>query len=69
LFATNFDLTRVSFDDLDEGSASRLHTIPTRLALPANDVDALIGGGADAIGANEALRELFLKASHSKEPQ
>lgn len=44
-----FDLMRLSFDDLGEPEATRLHGIPTALRLDGADVDALVDAGTGAV--------------------
>jgi NTE family protein len=51
-----FDITEVSFDRLDHETAARLSAIPTRLQLPVDEVDLLIGAGARAVVEDLVLR-------------
>ncbi len=48
----------ISFADLDEPQRARLGPIPTRVSLPARDVDALIAGGRAALRVNQAAQAL-----------
>ncbi|MGH6712883.1 MAG: patatin-like phospholipase family protein [Bradyrhizobium sp.] len=45
----SFAIDRVSFEQLGPARAGILNAIPTRFALPADQVDLLIEGGADAL--------------------
>lgn len=45
----------IGFDNLDAVRAERLKNMPTRLSLPAKDIDAAIAAGRDAAKANPAL--------------
>lgn len=50
-----FEITEVSFDRLDKETAAHLSAIPTRFKLPAEDVDLLIGAGAEAVISDPIL--------------
>ncbi|MBK8323619.1 MAG: patatin-like phospholipase family protein [Betaproteobacteria bacterium] len=50
-----FEVARIAFDDLAPERARRLHAIPTRLKLPAEDIDELIAAGRDALLANPTV--------------
>ncbi|WP_082078584.1 patatin-like phospholipase family protein [Bradyrhizobium sp. LTSP849] len=45
----SFFIDRVNFEQLGPARAGILNTIPTRFSLPADQVDLLIEGGADAL--------------------
>ena len=47
---------RVNFDQLGPARAGILSAIPTRFALPAEQVDLLIDGGADALRQNKSYQ-------------
>lgn len=51
-----FDLGVVSFNDLGPARAAQLNQIPTRLTLPAADIDAAVAAGRDAALRNAALQ-------------
>ncbi len=51
-----FEISLLSFGDLGAQRASLLDQIPTRLTLPAADIDAAIDAGREAALANTALR-------------
>ncbi|MCA6122742.1 patatin-like phospholipase family protein [Bradyrhizobium sp. WSM 1704] len=48
---------RLGFDRLGPARAGILNAIPTRLALPQEQVDQLIAGGADALRASKAYQQ------------
>ncbi|HEX3945156.1 MAG TPA: patatin-like phospholipase family protein [Rhizomicrobium sp.] len=54
-------IARVSFSLLDPEQAKKLSRIPTTLALPADQVDALIAGGAEALNRAPAFQN-FLRS-------
>jgi NTE family protein len=54
-------IARVSFSLLDPDQAERLSRIPTTLALPADEVDALIAGGGEALNRAPAFQN-FLRS-------
>jgi NTE family protein len=49
-------VTRVSFDSLEPKRASRLATIPTRLKLPDDDIEALVAAGRDSVQQNSIVK-------------
>lgn len=51
-----FFVGRVGFDQLEASRAAELETIPTRFQLPAEQVDAVIAAGRDALRANPTFR-------------
>ncbi len=51
----HFEVTLLSFDDLGPQRALRLNAIPTRLTLPARDIDDAIQAGTDALHSNPAF--------------
>ena len=51
-----FTVTRVSFDDLGPKRAQVLNTIPTRLVLPEEQVDALVAAGQDAVKSDAVVK-------------
>src|SRR5665213_426733 len=53
-------VSRVAFDQLGPERAKALNAVDTRLKLPADQVDAVIAAGHDALRANPTFRE-FLK--------
>jgi NTE family protein len=55
-----FMVNRVAFDQLGPERAKVLNAVDTRLKLPADQVDALIAAGRDALRASPTFRE-FLK--------
>lgn len=55
--ALQFELDVVGFEGLPAEQAQRMRTMPTRLALPAADIDAAIRAGRDAAWGSFALRE------------
>lgn len=57
--ALQFELARVAFDDLPAGDAARLRRIPTSLRLSADDVDALLAAGRQAVRQNPAVQRLL----------
>jgi NTE family protein len=54
-----FFVGRVGFDQLGAERARRLNAIPTRFKLPAEDVDLLIGAGADAVRVNNVFQSFL----------
>ena len=52
----SFFLDRVSFDQLGPARAGILNAIPTRFTLPAEQIDILIEGGADALRQNRSYQ-------------
>jgi NTE family protein len=53
-------VSRVAFEQLGPERARVLNAVDTRLKLPADQVDAVIAGGRDALRANPTFRD-FLK--------
>ena len=53
-------VSRVAFDQLGPERAKMLNAVDTRLKLPADQVDAVIAAGHDALRANPTFRD-FLK--------
>ena len=51
-----FFVGRIGFDDLAPEMKDRLDAIPTRLALPARDIDLVLSAAREATRANPALR-------------
>ena len=49
-------IDRVNFDQLGPARAGILSAIPTRFALPADQVDLLIDGGADALRQSKSYQ-------------
>jgi len=47
---------RIGFDQLEPSRAAALEVIPTRFQLPAEQVDAVIAAGRDALRANPTFR-------------
>ena len=56
-----FFVGRISFDQLGPDRAAALNAVETRLKLPPDQVEMLIGAGRDALKANKVFRE-FLNA-------
>jgi NTE family protein len=54
----SFTLSMVSFDDLPEDEAAKLGATPTRVSLPAQQIDALIAAGRKAVRDNAAVKAL-----------
>jgi NTE family protein len=52
-----FNVGSVSFSDLEAKRAAKLDAIPTRLALPQEQIDDAIQGGIDAVLNNAALKQ------------
>jgi len=52
----SFYIERLSFDQLGPERAGLLNAIPTRFSLPAEQVDQLIAGGADALRQSKAYQ-------------
>lgn len=52
----HFSVTQISFEDLPEQEAQVLNAIPTRLKLPAAQVDLLISAAIDALRRNPEIR-------------
>jgi NTE family protein len=57
--AISFEVVEVAFDQLDPARAERLSQVPTRLKLPAEDVDLVVQAGTDAVLAHPLLRQAF----------
>lgn len=51
-----FSVTQISFADLPEADEQALNLIPTRLKLPAEQIDRLISAGRQAVAADGAVR-------------
>jgi NTE family protein len=51
-----FAVTQISFADLPEADEAALNGIPTRLKLPAEQIDRLIAAGRSAAMADAAVR-------------
>jgi NTE family protein len=56
-----FFVGRISFDQLGPDRSAALNAVETRLKLPPDQVEMLIGAGRDALKANKVFRE-FLNA-------
>jgi NTE family protein len=52
----SFSIDRVSFDQLGPARAGILNAVPTRFSLPADQVDLLIEGGADALRQSKSYQ-------------
>ena len=52
-------VNRVAFDQLGPERAEALNAVDTRLKLPADQVDAVIAAGRDALRANPTFREFL----------
>jgi NTE family protein len=52
----SFFIERVNFDQLGPSRAGILNAIPTRFALPADQVDLLIESGADALRQSKSYQ-------------
>ncbi len=63
-----FYVSRIGFDQLGPERAAALNAVPSRFALPREQVDALINAGADALRSNELFRA-FLASLGQKAPQ
>ncbi|HTW34909.1 MAG TPA: patatin-like phospholipase family protein [Rhizomicrobium sp.] len=55
----HFTVAMVSFDLLDPPDRDRLSQLPTSLALPASDVDALIAGGGEALARAAGFKAFY----------
>jgi NTE family protein len=53
----HFTVAMVSFALLDKPLRDRLSQLPTSLALPAADVDALIAGGGEALSRSAGFKQ------------
>jgi NTE family protein len=62
-----FFVGRISFDQLGPDRSAALNAVETRLKLPADQVEMLIGAGRDALKANKVFRE-FLNAGPRLRP-
>ena len=51
-----FSVTQVSFGDLPEAEEQVLNGIPTRLKLPAEQIDQLIAAGRKAASADSVVK-------------
>jgi NTE family protein len=51
-----FTVTRVAFDDFEAERAAQLGAIPTRLKLPAEQIEQLIQAGRESIARNEEVQ-------------
>ena len=60
-------VNRVGFDQLGPERAKALNAVDTRFKLPAEQVDAVIAAGRDALRANPTYRE-FLGAAPRADP-
>jgi NTE family protein len=60
-----FFVGRVGFDQLGDQRAAQLQAIETRFKLPADQVDALIAAGGDALRANPTFQS-FLSSLRSR---
>jgi NTE family protein len=62
-----FFVGRISFDQLGPDRSAALNAVETRLKLPPDQVEMLIGAGRDALKANRVFRE-FLNAGPRLRP-
>jgi NTE family protein len=62
-----FFVGRISFAQLGPDRAAALNAVETRLKLPPDQVEMLIGAGRDALKANKVFRE-FLNAGPRLRP-
>ena len=51
-----FEVTQISFADLPEAEEAELSAIPTRLKLPAEQIDRLIAAGRQAVAADGVVK-------------
>ena len=51
-----FAVTQISFGDLPEAQEAALNAIPTRLKLPADQIDQLIAAGREAVARDAGVR-------------
>jgi len=63
-----FYVSRVGFDQLEPERAALLNQMPSRFALPPEQVDALITAGGDALRKNALFRD-FLASFRQGSPQ
>jgi NTE family protein len=63
-----FYVNRVGFDQLGPERAAALNAVPSRFTLPAEQVDALIMAGGDALRENALFRD-FLASVGGESPQ
>ncbi len=54
----SFAISMVSFEDLPDDDAKKLGATPTRVSLPADQIDALIAAGRQAVKNNSVLKTL-----------
>lgn len=52
----HFDVTQISFSDLPEAEEAALNGIPTRLKLPAEQIDRLLAAARRAVAADAVVR-------------
>lgn len=66
-----FQVTRIGFDQLGQQRAAQLNAVPTRFKLPAEQVDLLIGAGADAMRGNAEFRDFVgaVRGSTTRPPR
>lgn len=51
-----FEVTQISFADLPDAEEAALNAIPTRLKLPAEQIDRLIAAGRQAVAADGVVK-------------
>jgi len=51
-----FQVTQISFADLPEAEEAALNAIPTRLKLPAEQIDRLIAAGRQAVAVDDVVK-------------
>jgi NTE family protein len=64
-----FYVSRIGFDQLDSERAAALNAVPSRFALPREQVDSLITAGADALRNNGLFRAFLASAGQRPSPR
>ncbi|MFG6433358.1 patatin-like phospholipase family protein [Roseateles sp. LYH14W] len=62
----HFDVTQISFADLPEAEEAALNAIPTRLKLPAEQIDQLVAAARRAVAADAVVRRFAAKVQRGE---
>lgn len=62
----HFDVTQISFADLPEADEAALNAIPTRLKLPAEQIDQLVAAARRAVAADAVVRRFAAKVQRGE---
>ena len=62
----HFDVTQLSFADLPEAEEAALNAIPTRLKLPAEQIDQLVAAARRAVAGDTVVRRFAAKVQRGE---